>query len=417
MTDSLNLTSSTTDLSTSDIHRWKEVSRGSERNLYFEAMRGVASIVVLLYHTTIAFSPSLAAWLYGSPLFVLINGDAAVTLFFVLSGYVLTRRYFVTGDSSVLVRGAVKRWPRLMLPALASVLVSYAFFRLGFYFYSEAGSASGSQWLRTFAGGERPYPAALSNAVFQGSIRVFFIGDDNSFNTNLWTMFYEMYGSLICFIVAPLLFRIREKSTVLLISCLIFLVAVIQAICMSPIGRMLPHSSSPHLLGFILGGGAAAILSSEHSLANGARAVICLIAMILLSVPSSIPMPYFGNYPAIVATVLLLIAFEGLPSSKTTAIAVTARWLGVLSFPIYLTHIIAIASIGSFFFLRSGATAAITMTLAGTLVLSLPLSFLNERWLRLLNKTFGHSAFPRDKLGVADVSPNKATVKKRHNSS
>jgi peptidoglycan/LPS O-acetylase OafA/YrhL len=56
--------------------------------LPLEAMRGVAAIIVTLYHFSEAFVHQAFPLLLGTPGFVLINGDAAVVFFFALSGYV-----------------------------------------------------------------------------------------------------------------------------------------------------------------------------------------------------------------------------------------------------------------------------------------------------------------------------------------
>jgi peptidoglycan/LPS O-acetylase OafA/YrhL len=84
-----------------------------------------------------------------------LNGHAAVALFFVLSGYVLSRRFFESGDHRILLKGAVKRWPRLMGPVLLVVLASYALFKVNFYQFEQAGAVSGSPWLINFEYGPR----------------------------------------------------------------------------------------------------------------------------------------------------------------------------------------------------------------------------------------------------------------------
>src|SRR5690242_11784453 len=97
-------------------------SAGNSKDLTLEALRGLAAMVVVAFHCLQSFAP---AWtgLYpafdpthsraGEIWYGLVNGTAAVLFFFVLSGFVLTRRYFATGDAMILARGAVKRWPRL----------------------------------------------------------------------------------------------------------------------------------------------------------------------------------------------------------------------------------------------------------------------------------------------------------------
>src|SRR5580692_8294430 len=87
----------------------------SSRDLPLEALRGLAALVVVVWHFFLGLDPAVLSLpgLRGTPFFAFVHGSAAVGVFFVLSGYVLTRRYFETGQKRVLVIGALKRWFRL----------------------------------------------------------------------------------------------------------------------------------------------------------------------------------------------------------------------------------------------------------------------------------------------------------------
>ena len=83
--------------------------------------------------------------------FVAVHGAGAVAFFFVLSGFVLTRLSLTTGRTDILVRGLIKRWPRLAGPALIAVLGSWLLFAVDGYFYAPAAALSGSSWFRASA--------------------------------------------------------------------------------------------------------------------------------------------------------------------------------------------------------------------------------------------------------------------------
>src|SRR3954454_20974042 len=102
-----------------------------ERLIELEAVRGIASFVVLAHHCFLGFAPSLLhglvtppgpGSLFGTPLFAFMNGGAAVVVFFVLSGFVLTYRAIERDDPKPLLAGALKRWPRLALPVVISTM-------------------------------------------------------------------------------------------------------------------------------------------------------------------------------------------------------------------------------------------------------------------------------------------------------
>src|SRR3954453_4043897 len=102
-----------------------------ERLIELEAVRGIASVLVLVHHSLLGFAPSLhglvappGPWsLFGTPFFAFIDGSAAVVVFFVLSGFVLTYRAIGHDDPKPLLTGALKRWPRLALPVLISTTI------------------------------------------------------------------------------------------------------------------------------------------------------------------------------------------------------------------------------------------------------------------------------------------------------
>src|ERR1700727_2198473 len=124
------------------------------RIAYLESIRGLAALQVLLLHFFSAFVPDLvfslpadsaiAGYIRLSPLFFLYDGYSAVYIFFVLSGYVLTRsfeRHLARPSSQVLARIV-----RLGLPALAAALVAAAVMLSFGRPNIAAGALSGSVW-------------------------------------------------------------------------------------------------------------------------------------------------------------------------------------------------------------------------------------------------------------------------------
>ncbi len=97
----------------------------SRKQIYIEAVRGLAALLVVFTHFMMAFYPSAA---YGAkyqahgeweklfiqtPLSILLQGEFAVCLFFVLSGYVLSLPYFGPGsrDNNHLLAASIKQRP------------------------------------------------------------------------------------------------------------------------------------------------------------------------------------------------------------------------------------------------------------------------------------------------------------------
>jgi peptidoglycan/LPS O-acetylase OafA/YrhL len=118
-----------------------------EKLAELDGLRGVAAIIVVVWHFAYAFVPERigivppfdpGAGIVGNPAFALLDGPGAVMLFFVLSGYVLPLAYFRSGRTEVVLRAVAKRWFRLVGLTLLAAVGSYLLFHFGLYYYREA---------------------------------------------------------------------------------------------------------------------------------------------------------------------------------------------------------------------------------------------------------------------------------------
>ena len=173
-----------------------------------EALRGVAAVIVMLHHFLVVVAPRLHGRnfpddpiaLVRTPLFALVNGNAAVSTFFVLSGFVLTLRAMEHRDWRQIATGALKRWPRLVPLVVTTNILSAVFLLLGLY--------PGPQLVRHGAS-SNPDTPVIRSALIDGLFTTFFVGSAR-FNTALWTMHYELFGSFAAYATALIL--IFQKS-------------------------------------------------------------------------------------------------------------------------------------------------------------------------------------------------------------
>lgn len=205
-----------------------------DKILSVESIRGVACFVVLISHLSLTFFPYLHAFdgeadpalypiqalLHELPLGFLFSGTSAVFVFFVLSGYILTKVALKNGGGvkRVVLMG-VKRYPRLMIPALTSCLIAY----FCFYFFS-LDKAHLSNWINQY-GNEDSY--SLVGAIRSGLLDVFFLSGWSVYNPVLWTMKVELFGSFIVY--ALCLNRITLKAPLLLPVCFLITLAATYA--------------------------------------------------------------------------------------------------------------------------------------------------------------------------------------------
>ncbi|MEI6101908.1 MAG: acyltransferase, partial [Eubacteriales bacterium] len=159
-----------------------------------EAVRGLAAFSVVIYHIIFYFYPAMVTGDPGmsympheiellfarSPLYILYSGNFAVCIFFVLSGFVLSYKYFKKENTQIVIATAFKRYFRLVIPVAFSVMIVY---------------------LCTLIQPNNPYGPQHSSffgALYEGFFGSFF-RHQAEYNSQLWTMSYEFYGSFLVF--------------------------------------------------------------------------------------------------------------------------------------------------------------------------------------------------------------------------
>lgn len=180
------------------------------KNDALEGLRGIAALGVVFSHLLFSLFPYLAnnmvpnsnipqafGWesIAIQPIFsVFYNGSFAVSIFFVLSGYVLTKKFYETGDTRVLYSGAVKRYPRLVIPASVSVFFAWTLLSAG---------AMNNDLIPVLGSAGWPYGQYHEPVSFVEAVRMAFVGapllGETALNNPLWTIRIELLGSLFLF--------------------------------------------------------------------------------------------------------------------------------------------------------------------------------------------------------------------------
>lgn len=371
------------------------------RDRSLETLRGLAALSVLLWHTMLGFFPDRSGIfpslptenaLSGSLLYCLMNGTAAVGFFFVLSGFVLTRHYFVAGEPDFLLRNAIKRWPRLALPVVLVVLLSWALFHFSLYRFEEAAKYTQSPWLSRFAYAYAvPFKVDFLDALGQGLFLTFFRGD-SYYDSNLWTMRYELIGSFMAFGMA---FVIGPHANILTKLYLVAVIAVIihfttqEWYITFPVGVLmavlLPDRTTRLPLWISLVGIAVALYLAGYSMVD--RGVFHPMYIAFARPPSSI-------YVWTVAAVALIVSVSLNGRIRAILSTKVGTFFGWISFPLYLVHIPILCSVGCATFLWTlpwlpapyPNVAAALATVVGSIVVAIPFAAINGHWLAVLNQ-------------------------------
>lgn len=351
----------------------------SQRNLSLEALRGVAAIVVVIWHSLLDFHPTWATFT-GSPLYVFIYGTAAVSIFFALSGYVLSSAFISKRDNTILLRGAIKRWPRLAGPVVVSCLFTWFLYRLGLLQMVAASELSGSSHLKDqLIGGMSAEQISFFDATRVG-LTTFFTGDRN-YNNPIWTMNIESIGSFVVFGVLYLIGKAHFHRTATLLIAVIAIVATYMFdpwLCLFPAGLLvnllLTNAERPNIIGSVLFGVLGLYLLGYAKPPIGAYAWL----------------QYFDRSAFYIVQAIgaccLIASVELAPRITHPIAAAIASYLGKLSFPLYLLHVPVICSLGSAVLISTQSSVlAIASTLIGSVAIASATIPLNQKWLALVD--------------------------------
>lgn len=384
----------------------KHHKQSSRRIIRLETCRGLAALIVVFTHIIVGFAPSVSgvlegtktsASLVGTVPFVFINGTAAVAFFFVMSGYVLTARFFEQPDHNYMMVSMLKRLPRLALLTTMATTISAILWVLHLYHFKEASEITGSTWLQDGANAVFPanFHASFPAATLQGAWLTFVSGDDY-YDTSLWTMRYEFYGSMLVFTLAPFIVFILRKRMVWL-----FIILSI----------VLFRYASPFMIPFLCGMGLSYYRITFARSSNGyINALLLILGVYLLGFyyperqyfvfSEFLPLGRGAHDDMIrlvvhtVGSMCVILAVMESKVAETLLDNAVGGWLGRLSFPVYLVHVPIILSVSSAVYLGlfpSGAAiwGAAVCTLVLTFMISWPLAWIDGIWVRFLNDRIG----------------------------
>jgi peptidoglycan/LPS O-acetylase OafA/YrhL len=350
--------------------------------LYLESLRGLAAMLVVFSHYASAFYPAsaqdpaaplhshLEPWLHNTPLGLLLAGNFGVCIFFVMSGYVLVRPFFLSKRHELLVSAAVRRYLRLMPPVAVSVLAAYVLLKLHLFTNQALVPVTGSAWLQMLFG----FTAHLHDALYQAFVGAFLSGQA-TYNPLLWTMTTEFLGSMLIFGIAALVGWLSKRW--------IFYAALMLVFARS------------YYLGFICGLVIADYLTTEHGIAMRARlrhygwylASLLVGGLLLGAYPADghadvtwyhafvLPMFSRGQLISFWHTMGALLVVGSILMWPRMKGWLSAKWLvglGEMSFSIYLTHMLILCTVVTAVFARVHLHMGYGRSFALTFFITLP---------------------------------------------
>lgn len=361
-----------------------------------DGVRGVAMLIVVLHHFGLAFFPAInyldpekihlgngeiELMIGKTPLNLFFNGGFAVTVFFVLSGFVLSYKFHLSGSRKLLTEYATKRYFRLFLPVAGSIIICYFLHISGLFTTKSVGDITkSSEWLNGLYSNMKGPGDVLKNM----SVDVF-LNNDNRYNAVLWTMTIEFLGSLLLFSFLAL--TGDNKKTILLHII---------------VGVLILLTDKKFYAAFILGSLISRLFVNGFSFPKGLKGT--LIKFLLLTAGI-----YFSSYPQGFLTqqsmwkylswswtngyelfhvlgafcILFVICFD--KNFMRFFSIKPFLYLGKISFSFYLLHLAVMCSLGCFIFreLWKPGTYLIPflVSFAASMAVSLLISHFYYKWI------------------------------------
>ena len=319
-----------------------------------DALRGIAATVVVLHHCLVTLPPWSDVMLHGvhnsiltvilgyPPLDLIWAGNAAVKVFFALSGFVLAlmllRPHPPSYAAFIAQRVCRIYLPYIVVGAAAMLLMTVT---------APHHTPELSEWVNVTSWNHEVSGALiLDHALMLGQQQFNFV--DNP----VWSLVHEMRYSLVFPLIMWLVMRVNWRPLV----AASFLISVVAIGALSRTGNHSVVRSMQYAFLFVAGAELAKHREETaawfRSLARARRIGLGAIGLLLLSMHGldHIRIHALRSFAYIapdLGAVLLLIAVLGSPRAQAWLEAKPCLWLGRVSYSLYLSHLVVLLTLVS----------------------------------------------------------------------
>jgi peptidoglycan/LPS O-acetylase OafA/YrhL len=298
-----------------------------ERFESLDGLRGIAAVIVVFCHFASVYIPDLPPWFKDSPLEILDNGSFCVSIFFVLSGFVIANS--ASNANISFIFNAMQRYLRLALPALGGTLWGWGLFKLYPHSLVALKTIHTSAWLEKSTYAHMP---SILAAVSSGLLGIFVSGVSR-FDGVLWTMKVEFIGSLAVYALYSFIPKSWKKISLFVLP--IVLGFVIR---------------KPEYSAFFIGAGIRELRVTGRLPSAYAHVALVFGLIIGAFTPENSKFWHAPNVPTFVAlgsdtgvwqilgAGAIIYAIFGLPKIRAFLESDLAQFFGRISFGLYLVH-------------------------------------------------------------------------------
>ncbi|WP_353106618.1 acyltransferase family protein [Acetoanaerobium noterae] len=190
--------------------------------VYIEGIKGLAAITVVISHylqfyyiDDFFINPSTQAHylLSKTPINLFYNGNASVCFFFIISSYLISTKLYSNNYNKIsFSKPVIQRYFNLMIPTFISLIFCYILLNFNLY-------TAFTEYTKDFR-----YNDMSKNFIYFIKIAIFdvFFKYSNSYNTVLWVMTYNVYGTLLVYTFFTLFSNIKRRYIIYFIGIIVF---------------------------------------------------------------------------------------------------------------------------------------------------------------------------------------------------
>jgi peptidoglycan/LPS O-acetylase OafA/YrhL len=375
-----------------------------------DSARGIAAFVVLLHHCFMSLAGggedraailregiyAPLGWLYATPLRLAVSGPAAVLLFFVLSGFVLTLSVR-SSPRPTPVAFAISRFARIWLPFAFVILCSAALSLL----LAGRAVAGASPWFHA-QWGQGATPGNLVRHLLM-------TGTGIDLDSPMWSLIHELRISLLFPLLVFITLRLGYRALVLSVFASLICTYLAGNLAMRG-GMASLVSTGIYVYFFVIG-----ILIAVHRdrlqqmLIRAPKFGVPLLWILALAGLGIAP----GDTSHIVAfNSELLLLLNGLAAALVILLCTIDGWaakllllriplfLGRISYSLYLTHVVVISSLVH----ALGTQVPLATSILVSIPISLAVADICQRFVERPSQSFGKQ------MAAAIAATRKATV-------
>lgn len=305
----------------------------SGRVAYIDGLRGWAALSVMLFHVFWETLGTRFPEVRHSTTSFFLNGPLAVFVFFILSGDALSHTFIQTRNIAHIQRAIAYRYFRLAIPVILSCAITYALLTANLSFSKEAAEIlnNNKEWLGSFT----PFTPSLTALIKYSTFTVFAAHTtENSYNPFLWTMSIELIGSLLVFAYLLIIRTSPTRITPTLWVIAFFLINR-SFFCLFFVGVLFAQLRATNQI-------------QLTSVRNQQIISVALLSIAFIYQTSTGHVGGGFNGRNILGALFIVSAVHLNPSFQRGMSSKLSKWLGEISFPLYLVHFSSIISIVSF---------------------------------------------------------------------